>query len=562
MKVVLLFISALFFLSASQNPTNSYLGAKYYPEAQRETDSVKTSETYLDNAKTYLTLSDILKSKYDYKSALEKIHLALSIYKTHNNRNGEFYCYLKIAELYRVRTFLEISDTYLQKAEHILKNHRTEISKANILTYYNRKAAIFSEYYNNQDSTLVYANRSLSLAKESKNLDMQFYSIMELGKAYEDKNNLSEALRHYEQALELAEQQVLILDKCDALVNIARVYHKNKALDLAIAVCNKGLELLKFEDYSFQKLLFYDTLQKIYEEKGDKEKAFDYLKVRLNLTDVYYANLYNDKMLEYESKYDVIEKENVLIKKNEQLAIMEQQLANEKAITINIVSVAILISLLIVVVILFYIKSRKKNIQLEKISNENEFLLGEANHRINNNLQLIIVLVEDELHKYANTLDVSLPLEKVLTKLEAISTLHRQLYKADEKNKIEINNYLMGIKQNFNDIFMAHKVQANFVIDSILLSTNTALYLGLLVTELCTNSLKHAFKEQSQKKIKLILNVNDNVLHFEYSDNGKTNWPGKVLKPKLVDKLCRQLKVNYKITYNNGFVFKFLNALN
>ncbi len=562
MKALLFFITGFFILltcpktfASNQNiPLSSVVFTI-------SNDSIQEQSFYLDNARTYITLSDILKEKYDYKNALEKIHQALSIYTNYQDCNGEFYCYLKIAELYRVRLLFKESDAYLKRAAVILKSNKAKISKSNVLAYYNRKAAIFSEYYKKQDSALVYSKLALALANESKNLDMQFFSIMELGKVFEDKKNLTKAMDYYRQALTKAELLKSTSKKCDALVNIARIYHKNKALDLAIQTNFMGLELLKNKGYSFQKLLFYDNLQKLYEEKGDKTKAFDFLKTRLELTEIYYNNLYDDKVLEYESKYNIIEKEKTLIKKDKQLAIVENQLEKEKAIIINIVLVATLISLLIVVVSLYYIKSRRKNFLLEKISRENEFLLGEANHRINNNLQLIIVLIEDELQKYAQQLETRLPLEKVLIKLEAISTLHRQLYKSEEKSKIEIQHYLLEVKQNFSDIFEAHSVQTNFNVDKLYLPTNTALYLGLLVTELCTNSLKHAFKNQKDKHIELLLITTDNVLCFEYRDNGASNLLSKALKPKLVDKLCRQLKVTYKITYNKGFMFKFAKPL-
>ncbi|MFV0566290.1 MAG: histidine kinase dimerization/phosphoacceptor domain -containing protein [Flavobacteriaceae bacterium] len=526
------------------------------------TDSTKAELSYQDTAKTYITLSDIFKSQYNYKNALEKLHEALRIYKANQDGNGEFYCYLKLAELYRDRTLLKEADAYLKEAEHILKNEETTISETNLLTYYNRKAAIFSEYHRKPDSTLAYSKKVLDLAKTHDNLQMQFSGLMEIGKVYEDEKKLLKAWPYYQQALQIAEQQKNTSNKSNALINIARIYHKNKQLDMAIQTCNKGLEFIKAEQYTFQKFLFYDILQKVYEEKGDKAKAFDYLKERLALTETHYNNLHNDKVLEYENRYDLIEKEKAISDQNRKLAVVEKELEKEKSITAGIVMLAVFISVLVVVSFLYYLKSKSKNVQLEKISKQNEFLLQEANHRINNNLQLIIVLIEDELQKHTGTLEISLPLKKVLAKLDAISTLHRQLYKSEEKSKIEIHDYLMGVKQNFNTLFVEHDVQTNFIVEKNLLPTDTALYLGLLVTELCTNSLKHAFLGQKHKAIGVKLNVeNEYILHFEYTDNGQANFSDKDIKPKLIDKLCRQLKVIYKITYQDGFVFNFIKQL-
>ena len=48
----------------------------------------------------------------------------------------------------------------------------------------------------------------------------------------------------------------------------------------------------------------------------------------------------------------------------------------------------------------------------------------------------------------------------------------------------------------------------------------------------------------------------ENSISFRYFDNG-SNSKNKIIKPKLVDKICRQLKINYTINTDNGFLFTF-----
>ena len=80
--------------------------------------------------------------------------------------------------------------------------------------------------------------------------------------------------------------------------------------------------------------------------------------------------------------------------------------------------------------------------------------------------------------------------------------------------------------------------------------------MGLLVTELCINTLKHAFESQEDKQVTFKFTCQDDNIVFLFSDNGK-NVRGKDIKPLLVQRLCRQLKVKCTIDTGNGFLFYF-----
>lgn len=210
--------------------------------------------------------------------------------------------------------------------------------------------------------------------------------------------------------------------------------------------------------------------------------------------------------------------------------------------------------------LIYYSKKIKIiNKQLHDYSRENAFLLSEANHRINNNLQLIIVLISDEIKKNKDFNENS-SIKKILSKVESIATLHRHLYKSADKRKIDIEDYLREIERNFQDIFKASGVNARFQIASFKINTDNAMYLGLLLTELCINTLKHAFSEQTEKNIDFVLFETKGVFIFKYSDNGLKS-AGKEFLPKLAVRICNQLKADYQIAMKNGFSLEFTKEL-
>lgn len=193
---------------------------------------------------------------------------------------------------------------------------------------------------------------------------------------------------------------------------------------------------------------------------------------------------------------------------------------------------------------------RNKNKTLKKLSNENLFLLGEANHRIKNNLQLISSLLAKEINK-SNGYEIN-ALTNMATKIGAIASLHQQLYVHKEKESISLDKYLNDVHQNLQPILHTHQIESQVALAPVTCSINTAVYIGLLMNELFMNSAKHAFDVHcTEKKIALSLQVTNNTIALHYTDNGRGIPKDK--KPKLVYLLCRQLKADYDLqqTPNN-----------
>lgn len=211
-----------------------------------------------------------------------------------------------------------------------------------------------------------------------------------------------------------------------------------------------------------------------------------------------------------------------------------------------------LLFLLLVIVALFLNVQRKSKV-LSNLLKENQFLLGESNHRIKNNLQLIVsLLARENLNQH--TTEIS-KLQEVASKIDSIATLHQQLYTRDEKQSIELNEYLGEILENFQDFFETRAIKLHFSIEKIKAPIDKAMYTGLLLTELVINSLKHAFEDDtSSKYIELsVKHVNQNCV-FKYADNGMGFSPDKKLK--LANLLVTQIEGTSKQDSRKGFEFE------
>lgn len=457
------------------------------------------------------------------------------------------------AELSRSTVSKALNDQTISDSELFFEINKNKFRNIDIVAYYlNRKMASFNAFHNSRDTTqLIFdiANDILKLESKIQNKEVVAYTLNEIAQVYEYRINEERSLEYYEKANQYSKTNQLNSALIDNTLNYARyVQIKEKDLNKAISILLSEEPVVKLNSDVNQVTIFYEYLCDLFAANKEFENAYEYYKKmaikRLEI-ERNKSNLYI-KDLEFENKIN---------NKQNELNLQKQKLEDAKK-TQHLFYLIVLMILVGVLVLVFYNKKiNKKNKELEHLSSENEFLLSEANHRINNNLQLITILISEEIKK-ENKNETS-GIKKILSKVESIATLHRHLYKSKNKKKINIQEYLSEIKNNFQELFEVHNIKEQFNVESFEIETDVAMYLGLLLTELYINTIKHAFPEkQLKKEIEFKLIIKENNLIFTYQNNGE-NSMDKNNAPKLVSKICRQLKVNCEIETSKGFQFQF-----
>lgn len=516
------------------------------------TSEIQKAESERSKAFLLLQMGNAYKMNQEYEKALGSYREALRIFKKEKSVQEEFYTYAFFSELYRYVRQYQKAEDYLKSCEKILKKHK--IKDDYLMKFYDRKSALFSEHLNDNDSALVYSQKALTLAQKTGDQENAMISMMEIAVIHENKKNHQLAIQLLKNIINIAEQHHNKQLEADAMVNLCRNYNLIKEYDNSIKESLKGLSFSKQNNLRYNELLFADNLHHAYQQTHDYEKAYEYLTLRLNLTEEYYQRLHDDKFLEYETKFQTAEKQRIIDENKKVLKLNEEELKRQ-----NLIKYFILFGLVCIIIfaaiLLNYIKIiRKQNKELIFVSEQNEFLVSETHHRINNNLQLITILIENELDKIMGTDEISK--KNILAKIDSLGLLHRQLYRNKDKKDLNVREFLLDIRKNLNILMTDNKVEADFEIQDIIIPINQATYIGILTTELCINSLKHAFEVQNDKKIKLVVTEEHKKICFSYCDNGKKS--GTLPKLVLIDQLCRQLNVEYKAELNNGFRFKFV----
>lgn len=158
-------------------------------------------------------------------------------------------------------------------------------------------------------------------------------------------------------------------------------------------------------------------------------------------------------------------------------------------------------------------KNRRISTQLE----EKAVLIKEIHHRIKNHFQLISSL-NNVLYAHEGNEEVKKVVEDVNQRLTSLAQAYDQISdKEDGKNNLRVyiselvNNLLIGVKP---------KIDVEMKIDDIELYIKRTVYIGVVINELITNSLKHAFKNQNDRRVRICIKGKEKHYELVYLDNG------------------------------------------
>ena len=153
---------------------------------------------------------------------------------------------------------------------------------------------------------------------------------------------------------------------------------------------------------------------------------------------------------------------------------------------------------------------------------EKEVLLQEIHHRVKNNLQLVLSLLRMQARKFEEPKIVEV-LSDTENRVFSIALVHEKLYESPNLSTIRIGHYFKALT---NHVVLAYHgahplVGARVQADDVTFSIDTAVPLGMIVTELVSNVLRHAFPKEDGSELCVTLHsLNDEWYELCVADNG------------------------------------------
>lgn len=200
----------------------------------------------------------------------------------------------------------------------------------------------------------------------------------------------------------------------------------------------------------------------------------------------------------------------------------------------------------------------------EKVNNllrEKEIILQETHHRIKNNMSVITGMLTLEAENHSET-----SCEKVLNdaagRVRSMMVLYDKLYRSENRQELRVDLYLPELIREIIDQFSTrHTVTTDLRLEKIVLGADVLPNIGIIINELISNSMKHAFTGISKPCITITVCSEGGGIKLSYSDNG-TGLPEEISLEntpnfglQLIAVLVEQLDGTVEISREGGTTF-------
>jgi two-component sensor histidine kinase len=486
----------------------------------------------------YYSMADYAKALEFYTSAYTYAKFwgdKLYIGKVLNNVGA---CHLELTDLNRAAEYFSLALESFREAG----NKNWQLNS----TYNLANVELRNQNYARADS--LYA----VLEAEYLSLDMLIeagYCNMGRGDIAHNTGRFAEAVGYYDLAL----QRVNIDD--DAYTFALILQNKSYSLfeleqfSLAKSLLRQSTAIALRNKYNKIRLTNYELLAKHFKSTNQADSAVIFLERAAALRDTIYNETKQNEFTLVETRFKTSLKEETIG--------LQQELIKEKNqlifwMTILLLGFLILSAILMVVYRL--LRQNKRNLEAALL--EKETLLREIHHRVKNNLQVISSLLNMHVRKVTDPESKKI-LEEGSERLLAMAIIHKNLYPHSDLSSISLKDYLSTLcKQLLENYALKHQeVKLNLELEDLSVDIDKLIPIGLIVNELLSNSMKHAFEEGKEGVIAVRLMQQDAAnIQLLISDNGKGVDPDRMMEKsgslgmKLVkifsDKLNTRLEFN------------------
>ena len=278
-----------------------------------------------------------------------------------------------------------------------------------------------------------------------------------------------------------------------------------------------------------------------------------------------------------EAEFDTELKEAQIAQQQAELAANEAALESERLVTSKQQQflMALGIALILLLALLFigykaFQTLRKLSSELaqqkaaiEAQNAEKELLLKEIHHRVKNNLQVIIGLLELQTMQ-VNEDAISAALKEGQSRVKSMGLIHQKLYQTNDVAAVNIADFVADLGTYVRELYPQETpVELDIEVPNIKLDIDTSIPIGLILNELICNAYKYAFTGITSPKIRIALKRLEHGLYeLVVSDNGVGMPPelnvkkAKSLGLRLVNKLAKQVLGTVELSSAGGTEFR------
>lgn len=572
--------------------------------------------TMMGNAEGSLALLEEL-IQFDYITNSDKVRCYLRLgnqYLSNPEKEKSYFFInesLRLAQLEKDSSILgNIYDSYAG-IEHFFGNKQEAIdnylkaipfleqyNKHYILATLFRKVGYVFYESNNYSKAREYAYMGLELAKEH-NIKREEYicgvvigrmlvmngeidkgiELLEAPLEYFKKRRINAKLLEIESYLfqayqkkgNLAKAEAYMVSSAKTLENVTQFGYVSKyhfrALDYYVKLRNRKkakhhllvldtmLEDKKYNPDLFQFFYFKSKYERVF---GNYAQALDDMDTYITFKDSIQLASQDKFIHDLEGKYKKNEQDKEIALLNSENELKASRLSKQRLAIFGGSMALLIFGFLSAFIYRLYKKVNSQNTVIKTALEEKDTLLREIHHRVKNNLQVISSLLALQSRYVLDEKALS-ALKQGQDRVQSMALIHQDLYENNDMTGVNTHLYLEQLMENLFDSYNIDedKISYSVEVDEIVLDVDTMIPLGLIINELVSNSLKHAFKEKQFGEITVKLNEKNNKLHLEVSDDGQgvssiSEMEGKSFGFELIKAFTKKLKAEMNITSKDG----------
>jgi len=243
---------------------------------------------------------------------------------------------------------------------------------------------------------------------------------------------------------------------------------------------------------------------------------------------------------------------------------------NESLVFYTGITLILIVVFMIFIVVFYYSKLvatndkelRKLNKELIKKNEEKQLIIKEIHHRIKNNLQVVISLLRLQASKVEDKNVVNM-FKNTQKRIFSMALLHENLLQEYDLELINAHEHFKYLTENLiNSYAVDKKIDVEIDIEDIDFGMQTLTPLGLIINEVITNSLKHAFNESKQGKISIAMKrLHDKKHEIQIADNGSgyvSDGESKGIGTRLVAIFVKQLNGTLELLEQQGTAYRII----
>jgi len=523
------------------NPEQIKKQSQKIADLYRDKKPLKWAMSMRLHALSYYTLED-------YDTALDILLPLIDLVKEHGSNVDLGHIYSALSLAYKLRGELETVEKYSKEAIALYRADGKELMAA---TTANNLATHYMEQERYEDSEIYY-EQAIRYFRDNDIEQSLAVALLNRGSSYilQDKNELG--IADITESLPILEKFNYKLAYATAYTSLGNAYLNLSQLEKAEEYLNKGYTISKEANHAQQISIAAELLSRLNASKNKFESAYFYQKEWHTLQDSFKSSEQDQRLVDALQKYESE-------KKQQEITILsnKNRIANQN----TIIALSGVGALGLFAFFMFRNRNRvqamnqileSQKIEISKNLNDKEFLLKEIHHRVKNNLQVISSLLKLQSKSLTDT-KAKQALDDGRVRVRSMALIHQNLYQKDNLSGIKMDDYIYQMTQELIETYQISKYKIHMDIDvaPIILDVETVVPIGLIINELVSNSIKYAFDNDSEGRIAVNLNLQEDQLILEVSDDGRGYDQNAIRKDSfglgLIDAFAHRLNAIYTI---------------